>query len=175
MKYIFLLFAFLSINVYSQYFTLDQTGFYNDGNNYIVVEFPELTKSQLYNKVLTNINSIYNSGKDVVSVVQDESISISAHQKNAIQSKFEIDYKLNLLFKDGKIRIDAPLFDMYNYASGDFSGTKVPLKLVKDGILGFWIYNTKGKLTNQKAYDDLSNFFNVLIGSILKDISNDDW
>lgn len=175
-KCIYLLFSLFSFNVYSQYFRLDKDGFSNDGNNYVVIEFPELKKSELFNKTLTNINSIYSSGKDVVSMVQDESINITAHQDNAIQSKFEIDYKLNLLFKDGKIRIDAPYFDMYNYASGNFSGTKVPLKLVKDGVLGFWIYNNKGKLTNQKAYDDLSNFFNILISDILKNnASNDNW
>ena len=88
----------------------DGTMVAND-KSYIVVEFPGKTKSELYSDILVSSSAMYVSPKDVLSVVENESITINGYAKECLHYGMNIvsvNYSITILFKDGKIRINSP-------------------------------------------------------------------
>ena len=61
----------------------DGTMLAND-KSYIVVEFPDKTKSELYSDILVSLSAMYVSPKDVLSVVENESNTINGYAKECL-------------------------------------------------------------------------------------------
>ncbi|MCR5070143.1 MAG: DUF4468 domain-containing protein [Prevotella sp.] len=89
----------------------------NDGKEYIVIPYEGKSAQALYNRIKSNVTMLYNSAKDVISTSENSVISIKGYEKNAgyrpvagfgYNVYFDISYVLKFMFKDGKIRIDAP-------------------------------------------------------------------
>ena len=84
-------------------------------NNYYVIPFTGKTAHQLYMEQLARIASIYSSPERVTEKVEDKTIVLNAAESklmtsNGIAGKEEVivRYRIELQFKDGKIRINPP-------------------------------------------------------------------
>lgn len=103
--------------------------------NYYIIEYNGKTASELYNNVLGSISSIYRNPDKVLSKVDNVSVNVTAlaEVQATLSSNYtcliRFNYTLHFLFKDGKIRINAPNFDCDSiYDFDDFNGRwhKVP-------------------------------------------------
>lgn len=89
-----------------------------DGGTYAVIEYEGKTAEELYSMVKSNVMTLYKSPDNVMSENPHISISIRAYS-DGIGSKvvsfiprvFTGYYNLIFRFKDGKIRVDAPVID----------------------------------------------------------------
>jgi len=138
-KIIFICFAFLMICLGAQAqdrkvdFKLQPNGTFlsEDGSDFIVIEFDGMTAEELHSMVKNNVMSLYNSPKDVMSESGNNVITIFAIEKNIWQVKslgatgiYGGHYKLVFKFKDGRIRIDAPIIDnKLEMTDGAFTNT----------------------------------------------------
>lgn len=125
---ILLLICFAAHAQFKAHFYLQRDGTFTtkDNADYAVVEYPGMTADQLYTMVKSNINSLYKSPKDVMSEVENVSITVRGYSKNIIIEKYAFSghYNLNFKFKDEKIRVAAPIVDenvYLDYTPFDFS------------------------------------------------------
>lgn len=166
-------------------FVLTPDGFQSDGKDYYAVEV-EGTQSELFNKAKSAITQIYVSAKDAATFSEPTVISLNGFTKG-IQIKdgprtVELDmrYTMKILFKDGKIRFDAP--NVLSLSTFN-SGRDLSLYLGRGGGPGFndygYIFKKDGKVRNEKAVQSLEKYFNTLIQTIVNDIKNpvvdEDW
>ncbi|SFS30387.1 DUF4468 domain-containing protein [Lutibacter maritimus] len=174
------LFTLFSSNCQS--FKLTPDGFKTiDGNEYLVIDFETSNKDVLFKNSLIYFNSIYKSPQNVISLVENESITINGKAKNSIKRNsmniFDMDYTITFLFKDGKIRINPPNFELKN--SIDHS-RKLHVKWAKISMNGYdlGIYGKNDKLKSESAKNDLENYFNTFLNDYinsLKTNKNSDW
>lgn len=91
----------------------------DDGKDYIVLEYPSLSQSDLYNKFLIAVTKLYVSPKDVISKVENNIISVRGNtpysSENAIRAialgitlYYDASYVLKFEFKDGRVKVSAP-------------------------------------------------------------------
>ena len=178
--------SFCSLSQDNNKFVLTSEGFRNDSDqtkDYIVLQFPEKSQADLYKAVLIFANSSFVSAKDVVSKVDNESISINGFAKKAVRRTnshvFDLNYTLTIQFKDGKIRIASPSINKISTISTKYQ--EMYLKGATDALSGdyFSIYNKKGELKLEKAKEDLETYFNSLISKIEQAIKTEnnkkDW
>lgn len=176
-KLVFLVVVCFSFVVKAQYFNLTPEGFksYN-GSGFVVLEI-EGKQNELYQKTLVYLNSIYINPKEVLSFVENESININGFSANSVKRtnshRFDMGYNLVVLFKDNKIRINAPSFKLTTYTS-----KRQQMLLYRKGtdLTGtyFGVYGKNGKVRFQKALDDLNSFFNDFINDLYKALSSSD-
>ena len=198
-KYLFLTILFCSTLVFGQnkYFELTPFGFRNatdSTKDYVVLNFPKKTKAELYKRVLVWANKNYVTGKNVVSPVENENITINAYGEydddmtKSFGEPNAVKYRINISFKDGKIKIDAPDFQL------SIDNTKIGLICPKD-ILKLmthtneketWCFyyeieneNKTSLVENKIKIQALSDFFNQRIDQIKQKIENkttdDNW
>ncbi len=89
-----------------------------DGTSYIVIPFEGKTAEELYSMVKSNVMTLYKSPDRVMSENPHASISIRAYSDRVgsktiafIPRVFAGYYNLVFQFKDGKIRVNAPIID----------------------------------------------------------------
>lgn len=127
MKKILFLMAMSIISIYSfsqekVLFRLQQDGtFLSDksGKKYEIVLFEGVSCDKLYITIKNNINSLFKKPKEVMSEVENTSISIRAYSDAITCDKLPLCavsvysgyYNLMFHFKDGKIKVDAPIID----------------------------------------------------------------
>lgn len=103
-----------------------------DGKDFIVIPFEGKSSQELYKMVNINVTTQYVSAKNVLNSVENEVISVNGREDGVVTKKnknknekkshfnqrkpvedtryaFSFRYVLNFRFKDGKIRIDAPV------------------------------------------------------------------
>ncbi len=137
-----------------------------DNKSYMVFEYPELSQQQLYEQFLVSISSCYVSPKDVISSVTNESISVNGHDDYFVSVKvmgqrlyLDASYVIKLYFKDGRVRVDAPVILSLGPYHVDFGEWLHSQKIYKDGVP-----NPK----KQQSIDDCNIFFKELINRFLK-------
>lgn len=180
-----LLILLFSINSFAQIpkFILTPNGLVNQidsTSNYLVLEFPETKKENLYNKSISYMHAVYASPKDVISELENESITVNAINRNSIRRNsmhiFDINYTIKIDFKDNKLRINAPSFSLTTFTDKRQQLYIVSGNSIDGSNLG--IYNKSGKLKSDKAKSDLENFFNQFVwglyGALIED-DKDDW
>ena len=109
---------------FAQYFKLTPQGFVsNDNSDFTVVNVPNAKQMDLYKNVLNAINTMYSNPQKGLNVVEGESITLTAYEEKALpvrhsaggfgkgNYKYDLSYTLSFLFKDGKIRINSPVFE----------------------------------------------------------------
>ena len=172
---------------FAQYFKLSPAGFVSsDNKDYTVVDAPNVKKMDLYKNVLNAINTIYKNPQKGLSVVEGESISITAYEEGVLPiklsnglgktlRKYDLSYKLTFLFKDGKIRINSPDFEAKRYVEGTYRGASgwtgdewVTLNLKKVGKSKLYLFEDDGKVRFEDAYTGLNNHFNSLLKQIIE-------
>jgi transcription initiation factor IIF auxiliary subunit len=161
---------------------LTPNGFFNLQNtsqDFVVLEVDGNTQSELYQKVLLFLHSTYNSPKDVISQVEPVSITINGWSGKAIRRNsmhaFDMGYSINFQFKDNKIRVSAPTFDLTTFTDKTQRLELVANNSFTGSVLG--IYNTKGTLKSEHAKNDLETHFNEFIQALNTSLksSSEDW
>lgn len=156
---------------------------YIDGKTFIVLEYPDRTKDNLYTNILTSVTKLYRSPKHVISKVDGEIISVNGIFSNCISYKailgltaiYSIEYILKFQFKEGKIRVDAPIvLRCFN------DMTKVSEEVSFDEWLRIQSVFKDGypNPKKQKTIDDFNYVLNSLILSIVSEVNNnleDEW
>jgi hypothetical protein len=151
--------------------------------NYIVVEAPGISQANLYKKTLVYLSGIYVSPKEVMSTVDNESITVNAIAAKAIKMKvlylnpnWDVNYTIGFQFKDGKIRIGQLSINKLTTRTGDIyrTGDIGP----GDGPNHKEIYNKKGELKQKDAKEGLEAYFNNYIYNLKKGVlstKQDNW
>ena len=155
----------------AQYFNLAPEGFVSkEKTDYTVLEMPKTSQQQLYDKVLKSINSLYSNPKEGLTLVDGQSITLSAYQKGAITVSgsfhYDVDYNLTFLFKEGRIRVNAPTFEAGFRSNGTWN--RMNVKKV--------YFKSNGEIRGEKNLKEINNYFNGLIKAILdKSVNIDNW
>ncbi|RZJ91068.1 MAG: DUF4468 domain-containing protein [Chryseobacterium sp.] len=143
----------------AQRFDLKHNGFVDakdSTNNYVVLDYPKMSKVDLYKKTLTYLNGLYKNPAAVISTVDGESITVNGHsdQPNTDNGvfKYPFDYNIVFQFKDGKMRAEpriTKIEEMFNgsftpfYISSTDSPKKTEVKCIymknKNGQ-GYWLF-----------------------------------
>lgn len=150
-----------------------------DGKNYDVALFEGKDATELFEMVKKHVALAYRSPKEVESNVDDKVISIYGYAHNctyftAPGMKFYLSfhYSLKIQFKDGKIRIEAPiLYDMEGSAWETLQKTfKAKGIFSKDGVLS-------DKPKKRQTVTMLEDYFNGLINDIINgnERAKEDW
>ncbi len=156
-----------------------------EGKNYVIVEFEGKTAQELYTMVKGNILKLYKNPKNVMSENEPSSITIRAithtlHSNYGIGGfqNYSSYYNLCFHFKDGRIKVDAPIADSKLVV--DASGTPIPKTFV--GLVGDWFAkdgSRKPKKENniQKIEFAFVYPINYLLGYYKEDPSetDEDW
>ncbi|SHH65914.1 protein of unknown function [Flavobacterium frigidimaris] len=173
---------------FAQYFKLTPQGFVsNDNNDFTVVNVPNAKQKDLYKNVLNAINTMYSNPQKGLNVVEGESISLTAYEEKALpvrhsaggfgkgNYKYDLSYTLSFLFKDGKIRINSPVFECKRWYEGTYKPTSgwgssgwTTLKLVKGDRDRVAIYDKNGKLLLEDAASGLNDHFNSVLKQIME-------
>jgi len=84
--------------------------------NYAVLEYPKVSKADLYKRTLTYVNSLYQNPAKVISAVDGESITINALMTDIKTRlswyKYEFYYNIVIQFKDGKLRFEPKFVEL---------------------------------------------------------------
>lgn len=166
----------------SKIFILTPKGLVNatdTAKDFIVIDAPGKSQSDLYKSALVYFSSTYISPKDVISKVENEVLSINGYQEgvvheNRLADPFNLNYTVVLKFKDGKVKIESPSFRM-----------NVGLRTKYLVYTGFsmdghdsGLYGKNGKVKSERAIGDLEKFFNDFVSKYTASINNskkDNW
>lgn len=185
MRKILLLLLVVPLSLIGQSFNVTPNGLRDKDNlekSYLVLSFEGKTAKQLYDKAFRYMNETQNNpDASTRSNIQSEYLRYKTliidgirYKQGYLKLAINIEYQVDLKFKDGKIKyellnIKMPARD--NNYSLVFSAGKL------DGY--YIVYDNKGKLYKKEAKDDLETLFNSrvkdFIDYINKDESNDDW
>lgn len=178
-KIFWLLLLFVSIATQAQdliQFKLQRNGLFatEDGKSYIVVEYEGKTAQELYSMVKSNVIKLYKSPKDVMSENEPNSISIFALSDifdyayifgGGLMS-YSAYYNLVFHFKDGKIKVDAPMIS----PNLNVSSTGSILPRTFSSLIGRW-YDKKGNLKKKRIENvqKVERLFNYPINYLLQE------
>lgn len=177
---------FISLsNINAQSFELHSTGFKDSTNikkDYLVFHFEGKKQSELYNDFFVQISSKYASTDDIISQIDNHSITVNTTSSNSVtfqkiykyDLKYNLRYTLTFLFKDGRVRVNAPTL---NEISGDFGVLDKKNTIHLTGGNPKWIgeksiFNKDGELKEEDTKKDLEQFFNTLVSSIIDSVKS---
>lgn len=157
-----------------------------DSSDFVVFEFPNKTKEDLYKSTLLYFNKKYIDPESVIKTIENEMISVNGSIGVSIFEKkiriktysFDIHCFYKILFKDGKIRIDSPNFILENNdMSILFNLQGKSLVYQGEGVLCFW--DKKNQLVQPEAKKSVEMYFEKIIKEILavcnEENKSDDW
>ena len=141
-------------------------------NNYYVANFSGKTAYELYTDVLARISTIYSYPDKVTNKVEGRSIIINANVLKidaaavGVWTEFNLTYRIEILFKDGKIRINAPtLTRVWEYAPSIQKRTECDPK-------AFLVYEMFFPRLHDKTNAYFNNLYSELVYGSAKD---EDW
>ncbi|MCP1997284.1 DUF4468 domain-containing protein [Flavobacterium sp. HSC-61S13] len=182
-KFILFLLLIICNYSYSQQFELTADGFVNSENkeiDYIILEYPGKSKEELFKDVLVFANKNFKSAKDVISKVEYDAITINARSSKLIRRNnlhaFNNNYTFVMSFKDGKIRINAPIVELVTFSNGEKQ--ILHISHVKTDLNGanLSIYNKKGIVKSKMAETDLNDFAVGFLNLLKSEINtSEDW
>lgn len=159
-----LLLTVYNIN-YAQQFELTPNGFVNSENKeieYIVLEYSGKTKEELFKEVLIFATENFKSSKEVVSKVEYETITINANSSKLIRRNtlhaFNNNYTVVMSFKDGKVKMNAPVVDLSTFTDGRKQTLHVFYPKTDLRGTDLSVYNKKGVARSKMAVSDLNAF-----------------
>lgn len=183
MKKLLVLFVILmSFKGFSQKFELTPKGFVDSEDhtkNYLVLEFPNKTKEELFKETMIYLTKNYVSAKDVISKVDNEVITINAYSSIPVTvgfQKYTNRYTISFSFKDSKVKVDSPTVDLTYISNGNLY--KLHISSEKTNIFNDRIYGKNNKLNYKRPKEDLELFTSQFILSYklaMSDEKNEDW
>lgn len=175
MKKIFLITLLMSMVITANaQFVLTFNGFKDKNDlsrNYVVFKIEDVSKEDMYNRVLKYVTQTYRSSKDVVSKHENEVITINAYEPKQIHVKalkYDIHYTIVLSFKDGKIKIDSPDFECTTFSLGSsyrLTMTGSNGGLGKEVTVG--LFKKNGEPSQKRSIEELESFFNNFSNAIV--------
>ena len=129
---------------------------------------------QLYMDVLSHISSLYRNPDRVISKVEDRSIVINGYADEVAYFKdqeyttsMSFKYRIELQFKDGKIRVNAPdLPEIYTSSAwGERKLSSYPTKYIG--------YLFGGETSAMKK--EIDKYINAIITAIVYGSKDDEW
>ena len=162
---VFIVFLFMAFSAEAQ-FVLTPNGFTtDDGKNFYVLNFEGKSQQELYDAVEIWAGGRYSSPKVVVSPsLNAAQITINAvvagltyMPKRVISVPIDVNYTFQILFKDNKIRFNAPIINRMD-ADGQ---VEQQLYLVRPSIISDGIFSKSGKLLDQLSKYKLKNTLTI--------------
>lgn len=164
------------------HFQVKSDGSFNtiDGRPYYVINFSHQTAHQIYTTLATNVSRLYVNPSEVMSGVKDKTLVINGMASNFykadlpddISLKYSMLYRIEILIKDGRIRVNPP------------SVTSFPIEWVGKGT-GTLDYDSKSPSEclalfsgDQEFAGIINNIINNAIYCIVYGVSSsadDDW
>ena len=169
----------------AQYFELSPEGFVSTEDNtkdFIVIPM-EGSQAELYQKAKTAVTAMWKSAKDVMSFNEPDIIIVNGFDSGSLWAKhmgmtfvYDFDYRLQLQFKDGKIRINAPGIDKaVNKKSTLYLGKGKGSTM--SGTM--YVYNEKGELKQKQFKEQAEVFVNSIVQRFIDNVkgtsNDDDW
>lgn len=121
--------------------------FHGDSNDsYVILKMDNYSQKELFTKMLLALNDLYTDVDKVVTKIEPEAITINKKHVFKEEKVIIIDkkyyqsdafeYRLSFKFKDGKIRIDAPVVNSIDYYPFEKKALKKKgdMKSFSDGI-----------------------------------------
>ena len=173
-------FIFATQLAFAQYFTVTPNGFISEKKEqFVIIEIPDQKQEVLYKNVLSALSTMYSNPKEALSLVEGQSITITAYETDVIIDKlklstlkYDLSYTLSIQFKDGKIRYNSPAFECRRWTKNAYDQGRVSgwttLPLVKTKGVKWAIFDKNGEIISPSAYDGLNKYFNSLIGEIIR-------
>ncbi len=153
-------------------FTLDNSGKYiisGSTNDYYVFQYEGESQSALFNKALIGVTKTFVSAKDVVSKVENSLISINSthaieyYLAGIVKIVNHVNYIIELEFKDGKIKINAPTIVSIRNRKGEIAP-----------ISDFILTPSGERADNWVRFLFVNDVINNILSNI-KTTSSDDW
>lgn len=172
MNKLILYFMLCSFSISAQQFKLTPTGFVSKedtSKNYVVLQYDGKTQSEIYNDVLTALNAKYVSAQTVLSKVENRSITINARGQKVRRTSmhsFDNDYTIVLAFKDGKMKVEAPVVRLTSFAAGHLQEMHLTYGGISLNGSHFGIFKKSGKVKYKKTVEDLETFANDFIAQL---------
>lgn len=179
--------ALLPLVAGAQKFTLTPNGFVNaddTSKTFVVVEM-QGTQAELYAKAKTAVTSLWNSAKDVMSYNEPDIIVVNGYSPTAANfhkwgrdNVAEMTYRLQIQFKDGRIRIDAPVVGSLIFQGG--MGTML-IEPGDNSTMAHIIraYDKKEKPRYPDFNKNVEDYFNGLVASLIDKMkggtADDNW
>ena len=179
MKKLMLLMLIIAVNLNAQSFKLTPTGFVDSADetkDFVVLNFDNKSKKEIFDLVNAKVVSMYVSAKNVISYSGEDVITVNGVSTKDISfNKFfnyTMNYTLVLMFKDGKLRINAPSLNNISGTFGDITNKKqLMLQGNGGGMLPTqYVFNSKGELKRDKNKQELEEHFNNIILEIKKGV-----
>ncbi|WP_378186894.1 hypothetical protein ACE939_00915 [Aquimarina sp. W85] len=143
-------------------------------NGFVVKDFPDKTAADLYTEIKKwGEYTQYKAEENKTSSIDGEYLSYKLYQVNQIEVNntgqrlyWDIQYLLEIRFKDDKLRIDITLERMPPAANN--SATNVGDFQLRGGFLNWSFYNKKGKpkKITASAREDVENFASDVVVSL---------
>ena len=154
------------------------------GEEYAVVEFQGKTAEELYQMVKDNVSEYYENPEDILTE-EDNKLTVRGGCKDFVMwtfmmvaTQFGAFYDLTFRFKDGRIRIDAPVIEdeLIATASVMKKGTSASFK----SMLGSFYKNGELKEKSKPKVIQIENYINTTVNQLLgliksKTADDDDW
>lgn len=153
--------------------------------NYIVLDFPEQSKDQLYKSALTYLNSIYNNPQRVLNVSEGESIVVNGFTNSIKGSldwyEYPMNYQILIEFKDARIRVVPSILSLEEIVSKDLkhkyyvkntdSSNSVEINSIymwSNKIGGFFLFQENLK-------NSIDSWLNAYISMLGNSMQKEDW
>ena len=154
------------------------------GEEYAVVEFQGKTAEELYQMVKDNVSEYYENPEDILTE-EDNKLTVRGGCKDFVMwtfmmvaTQFGAFYDLTFRFKDGRIRIDAPVIEDELIATASVlkKGTSASFK----SMLGSFYKNGELKEKSKPKVIQIENYINTTVNQLLgliksKTADDDDW
>lgn len=177
--------ALLPLIASAQYFEMTPDGIVSVEDNakrYVVVPM-EGTQAELFNKAKTAVTTMWNSPKDVLSYNEPDVIIVNGYYGGiyvktiGITNYFDMHYRIQLMFKDGKVRIelaaDKATVQGKNGTYYFCAGKNSMMQSIA------YVFDDKGKLKQKGVKEQVENYFNTLVAALVDKIkggaASDDW
>lgn len=181
MKKVLFLLLMLPTFAFSQ-FKLTPDGFRTNNNEeFYVVNFDSISAPEIYKRVKAQLYTSFKNPDIASNSIENElinlhgatdDIKIKSSRVGAI-GKFNttVDYNIIFKFKDGKLRIDAPILgEMYFI---NFQNKKDYVYVSGAPFGSISLFNKKGKVNNEDNVKTVETYFNKQINDVINAVKND--
>lgn len=166
-------------------FTVTKDGLFlaEDGRNYIIYPFEGKTAKEIYTQICANVAKVYKSPQKVMSSVEDASVAIRAYAKDILFQKsylgmyffYEGFYNLLIEIKEGRVKVNAPSFDIQTGQAGNTKPRKTSAEILSD------YFDKEGKLREKRvvwksyAEHQINSIYEMLLGAGGAASKSEDW
>lgn len=151
------------------------------GDNFIIVNANSVSQKELYQRCEAMLMKEFTNPEKVLSRQPNNIITVHGVYPDAVQysndgTSYDVDCTITFMFKDGKVRIDAPVIEKltdYDYGITDTYLAKGGSRFVTGA---FYLYKKDGTPRDAKTIANLEKWVNLTIDEYKKKIlTNDEW